>query len=193
MKKRYCVLAACALLLTGCGGNSGAAASSAASSEAASAASSVPASGEIPFQQVDAVYHDPEIENSPELRQKTEQLQSRVILSAEQLNANLNQPAKTYTEQFFADHALIYVGVEYANTASAPPTVTKLTRSGNTVTVHAARKDAMMEAKQWWCTFFEVSKSALAGIDEYAAFDYDLTADNMGNIDTDVILRHAGK
>lgn len=104
MKKLCMLLAACALLLTACGGNSAPAASSA-SSEATSAASSVPASGETPFQQVDAVYYDFEIENSPVLRQKSE----------------------------------------------------------------------------------------LAGIEENAEFEYDLTADNMGNIETDVILHHAEK
>ena len=89
-----------------------------------------------------------------------EALKSRVIRSADALKSNRIQPVKAYTDEYFNDHALIFVSTVFSCTGDLPE-VTKVHNSGNTIEIMAEREPAMDEALQWWCTFIEVDKSEI--------------------------------
>ena len=99
-------------------------------------------------------------------------LRSCVIRSVDELKANRVQPSKVYTEDYFKDHALIFVTTVFSCTGEAPD-VTCVHVSGNSIEVIARRSEAHDEGRQWWCTFLEVSLSDLpAGDSEVTLHSY---------------------
>lgn len=112
---------------------------------------------EIPFTVVQADYTDDEGFLSLD---EQEALRSCVIGSAEELKASRIQPKKEYSEEYFSDHALIFVSTVFSCTGDLPA-VTSVRCIGDTIAVTAERVPAMAEALQWWCTFLEVDKADL--------------------------------
>ena len=93
-------------------------------------------------------------------------------LSVDELKANRVKPSKVYTEDYFKDHALIFVTTVFSCTGEAPD-VTCVHVSGNSIEVIARRSEAHDEGRQWWGTFLEVSLSDLpAGDSEVTLHSY---------------------
>lgn len=114
-------------------------------------------SREIPFRVVSADYHP--YDGSMTIDQQ-EAVQSCVIRSAEDLKANPVQPEKQYSDDFYRDHALIFVSTVFTCTGDLPE-VTAVRCNGNRIEVTAVREPAMDEALQWWCTFIEVDAAEI--------------------------------
>jgi len=87
-------------------------------------------------------------------------LPSGVIRSMAELNASRVQPKKQYTEEFFKDHALIFVSTVFSDSGDLP-TVTNVHTRGNTIEVTAERPEAREKEMQWWSIFLEVDLADL--------------------------------
>lgn len=114
---------------------------------------------DIPFAVSKANYTDDEGFLSLD---EQEALKSCVIRSAADLKANRIQPEKDYSEDYFNDHALVFVSTFFSCTGDLPE-VTKVHVNSKSIEVTAEREPAMDEAVQWWCTFIEVSQADIAG------------------------------
>jgi hypothetical protein len=99
-------------------------------------------------------------------------LNSCLILDAAQLEQLTVQPPKTYTSDFFEDHALIFISELFPHTASGSPKMIELFSYDNVLEIAAWRNPAYGEDVEWWCTFWEVNKADLNGADENAFFHF---------------------
>lgn len=104
------------------------------------------------------------------------QIRSCVIYSEDQLTQNAVQPAKKYAEDYFDNHALIFISFTFGDEIERLPTVTNVSCNGRIIYIHADRGtyEIADDAEQWWCTFLEVQKDDLLDTDETPIFDYDI-------------------
>jgi hypothetical protein len=99
-------------------------------------------------------------------------LNSCLILDAAQLKQLAVQPKNAYTQEFFEDHALIFISELFLHTASGSPRISCVSCYDNVLEIAAVRNPAYGEDIEYWCTFLEVNKADLNGADENAFFHF---------------------
>ncbi|MBP5361754.1 MAG: hypothetical protein J6Y71_01805 [Ruminococcus sp.] len=111
------------------------------------------------------------VNSDPELFKNHYSIKSSYISDLEQLNNNIIKPAKDYSNVFFSNNALIFISVDFANTASSPPTITKIEYNEGIIHIDTQREIAVDEAEEWWGCFLEVNKSDFEGANSETVVD----------------------